>query len=378
MRSMKQGERGAALIETALALPVVLIALYGVTWGIRSGVVAERAESAVRYAGVISAQQNPYHDYSLYSLYNNLGPTSNVQTASCAKPSNLFLTGGTLPVIVPGTQQTQSITPGFWQPDQPPQPFCDATPARQYFAGATRSYVLIQSVPAMNNIVSDGGFLGDKQFGSLLTTSYKFYRSPDLATLMHCANALSTVVSSSLAPAKYGTASQIAPLQTSDFNSTPLTLSTNCTTGIGTQPIPPTPVPNNFGGGATSPPTAGPGGASPTPKPSPSPTPSPATPQPSAAPSAGASAAPSAGPTGGTGGGGGGGGTPATPGPGNGSPGPAPGPTGTATGKPTSAPVTPAPTKPPATPMPTVKPTTPPTPKPLPSPTSSGPPGSIS
>ncbi|MGD0472550.1 MAG: hypothetical protein ABSB70_04965, partial [Candidatus Velthaea sp.] len=117
---MNQNERGAAMIETAIALPVILIALYGVSWGIREGAVSERAESAVRYAGVISAVQDPYHDYSLYALYNNLGATSNVQTALCTPPSSLFVSGGTLPVVIPGTAENQDFTPSFWQPDTPP------------------------------------------------------------------------------------------------------------------------------------------------------------------------------------------------------------------------------------------------------------------
>jgi hypothetical protein len=376
---MRHNERGAALIETALALPVILFALYGASWAIRQGAVSERAEAAVRYAGVISAQQNPYHDYSLYGLYNNLGTTSNVQTSKCTAPNGLLITGGTFPVVIPGTQKNQQLTPSFWQPDFAPVASCASTPVRQLFTGGTRSYLLLQNVPTMGTLVSDGGYFGLTQFGAATQTAYKFYRSPDMATLMHCAQTLSTAVSGSLAPLKYGTAPpKLMPLQAQDFNSSPFAMSPNCTTGIGTQPIAPTPQPTTFAPGTTAP-TATPGPLqSPTAQPSPNPTKTPATPAPSATPTAAASPTPASSPTGGGGGGGGGGnGSPTpTPSPGNGgSPAPIGSPSGAPTGKPTASPV---PTVSPATPKPTTSPTTSPTKKPAPSPSPSQPPGTVS
>jgi Flp pilus assembly protein TadG len=381
MRSMKRGQRGAALIETALAVPVILVALYGVSYGIRVAAVSEHAESAVRYAGVVSAQQNPYHDYSLYALYNNLGTTSNVETNACAQPTSLFLSGGALPVVVPGTQQKQEIVPSFWQPDSAPRPFCDATPERQYFTGATRSYLLLQSVPGIDTVVSDGGYFGTTLFGSAGQTKYKFYRSPDMATLMHCAATLSSSISSSLAPLKYGSAARpLVALQASDFNSAPLGLSPNCA-AIGTQPIVPTPAPQSFVPGTVPSATPGPG-ASPTTPPTPNPTATAATPKPSASPSAAASPTPKASPTGGGGGSGGGGGGNPTPSPSpggkGGSPAPVGSPSGTPTGKPTSIPATPSPSKSPSTPKPTTKPTTSPSATPAPTAKPSAPPGNYS
>ena len=296
---MSERERGAAMIETAIALPVILVALYGVSWGIREGAVSERAESAVRYAGVVSAVQNPYHDYSLYALYNNLGATSNVQTSQCTPPSSLFLTGGTLPVQIPGTPASQSVTPSFWQPDSAPSAFCGSAPVRQLFSGANRSYLLLQSVPSISAVVSDGGFLGTSwTLGNSLATSYNFYRSPDVATLMHCINSVNVPVSASLAPLTYSSSvSTIAPLGAGDFNSQALSLDPNCQSGIGTQPPVPTPVPQQWAGGTTPPPSPGPG-ASPGATPTPNATATPgATPGPTAVPSASPTAAPSATPT---------------------------------------------------------------------------------
>ncbi len=375
---MMRGQRGAALIETALALPVLLVALYGMIWGIRAGAVSERAEAAVRYAGVISAVANPYHDYSLYGVYNNLGTDSAVPTSLCTPPNKLFLSGGTFPVAVPGTAQDSRITPSFWQPVQA-VPSCPTTNVRQLFAGTTQSYLLLQNVPIIDTLVDDGGFFrGDNgPLQSSAQTSDKFYRSADMATLMHCAATLSNAISASLNPSKYSHAGgPSAPLQASDFSLAPIAFSATCVAGIGVQPpTPPQPSPT-FPPGSV--PTNSPGpGPSVTPIASPTPTKPPVTPspKPSATPTAGSTPTPK--PTGGGGSGGGGGGTP-TP-----TPTPKPGccgtpkPVGSPSGAPTAAP-TAAPTKTPSTPVPTTPPTKAPTATPQPSAAPSGPPGGIS
>ena len=72
-RHRRHKERGAALIESAIALPVALLTMYGVLYGTQLGTINERVQSAVRYTGVLATQSQPYHDYSLYMLYNGVG-----------------------------------------------------------------------------------------------------------------------------------------------------------------------------------------------------------------------------------------------------------------------------------------------------------------
>src|ERR1700677_3057006 len=115
VKSPYHRQRGAALLETALVLPVLLGALYAVVWGIRVGVVTERSEQVVRYAGVLEQQQNPYLDYSLYTLYNNLGGVSNVPTQPCAVPNNGFLKGGSI-ASVPGEASSTAEFGAFFLP----------------------------------------------------------------------------------------------------------------------------------------------------------------------------------------------------------------------------------------------------------------------
>ena len=100
--------RGQALVETAVALPVFLLAMFGVVWGLQSGVLGERMQSVARYGGMISAEIHPFQQYSLYAMYAAAG--GNPQQAACvAPPSPLLSQSG--PVASPAPAAAP-----FWQP----------------------------------------------------------------------------------------------------------------------------------------------------------------------------------------------------------------------------------------------------------------------
>jgi hypothetical protein len=301
-------QRGAALLETALVLPVLLGALYAVVWGIRVGVVTERAEEVVRYAGVLQQQQNPYLDYSLYTLYNNLDGTSNVPTQPCAVPNNDFLIGGSVTAFfLPSSLSVACVTPAR----------VDLT------TGYTREYLMLTQAPIVTADVNanfSGTLPGAAALGThTLTRTMPFYRSPDLSSLLHCSPELSAVVTASLEPATDGTTPGVTQALSS-FDSTPLTFTASCNSGAGA----PVPVPSQPPFTPTPPPTptAIATGKAPTPSPS-------------SAPSSAPTAAPTTVPTG--------------------------APTTVPTAKPTtSSTATPTP-KPVSTPAPTPKPTAVPT-----------------
>jgi hypothetical protein len=348
MKSRYHGQRGAALIETALMLPVLLGALYAVVWGIRVGVITERSEEIVRYAGVLQQQQNPYLDYSLYTLYNNINGESNVPTQPCAIPNAAFVTGGSI-ATVPGTTSSNAEFGAFFLPNS--MTVACTTPVRVNLTnGYLREYLLLTQSPQVNaDINADfaGVLPGAADLGThTLTRTMPFYRSPDLASLLHCSPQLSAVITASLDPTTdASTPGVVLPIAAA--NGTPLSFSSSCNSGSGA-PVPVPPQPPFI----------------PTPEPTPSviatgklPTPSPTT-APTAAPTTAPTAAPTAAPTPvptPTGNGGGGGSTPA--------------PTAAPTTAPTAAP-TAAPTSKP-TAAPTAAPTTAPTPKPTPVPTAS-------
>ncbi len=349
VRARFHRQRGAALIETALVLPVLLGALYAVVWGIRVGVVTERAEEVVRYAGVLQQQQNPYLDYSLYTLYNNLNGTSNVPTQPCAVPNSNFLIGGSV-ASVPGVASSSAEFGAFFLPTS--LTVACTTPVRVDLAtGYTRNYLMLTQAPVVTADVNanfSGMLPGAADLGThTLTRTMPFYRSPDLSSLLHCSPALSAVVSASLEPATDGSTPGVTQALSS-FDSTPLSFTSSCNSGAGA----PVPVPSQ-------PPFT------PTPAPTPSaiatgkaPTPSPSV-APSTAPTAGPTLAPTPAPTPG-----GGGGTAA--------------PTAAPTAKPTAAPTTAPTPKPSPTASPTAKPTAKPTPVPTPTASPQPPSGPVS
>jgi hypothetical protein len=314
-------------------LPVLLGALYAVVWGIRVGVVTERSEEVVRYAGVLQQQQNPYLDYSLYTLYNNLGGTSNVPTQPCAIPNNDFLKGGSI-ATVPGVSTSVAEFGAFFLPTS--LTVACTTPVRVALAtGFTRQYLMLTQAPVVTADVSasfSGLLPGAAALGThTLSRSMPFYRSPDLSSLLHCSPQLSTAVTASLEPSTDGSIPGVTQPLTS-LDNTPLSFTASCNSGAGA-PIPVPPQPPFV----------------PTPAPTPSaiatgkaPTPSP-TNAPTAAPTAAPTSAPTPAPTAS----GGGGNTPA----------------------PTSAPTTAPTAKPTPVPTPTIAPTPAPTPKPTPVPT---------
>lgn len=344
-------QRGAALLETALILPVLLGALYAVVWGVRVGVVTERSEEVVRYAGVLQQQQNPFIDYSLYTLYNNLGATSNVPTQPCVVPNENFVTGGSV-ASVPGATFSTAEFGAFFLPTS--LTVACTTPARVALTtGYSRQFLMLTEAPVVSadvNASFSGLLPGAAALGThTLSRSLAFFRSPDLSSLLHCTPQLSTVITASLDPSSDTSAPGVT-LPLASLDTTPIGITTNCNSGAGAPvPIPsqppfiPTPAPT---------PSAIATGKLPTPSPTATPTVAPTT-APTKAPTAAPTATPTAAPTK----------TPTpvpTPSAGGGSP--TPKPTATPTAKPTATP-TPKPS-----PTPTPKPTPTPTPKPSPTP----------
>ena len=117
---MKHAQRGQAVVETVIFLPMFLIALFGIIWTVQAAVQSERVESAVRYAGLISQQANPYVDYSLYSMYTQLGSTL-IPTVTCISPITAPLSDAA-PTYASTHISTVASAP-FWTPASA-QPSC--------------------------------------------------------------------------------------------------------------------------------------------------------------------------------------------------------------------------------------------------------------
>ena len=373
----RHGQRGAALIESAIALPVALLTLYGVLYGTQLGTINERVQSAVRYTGVLAAQAQPYHDYSLYMLYNGLGDNAPVHRGSCPAPPSDVLQGGT-DFAGQSVAVAQFFRPATFTT------ICTPQNAIMSGDGLSRSFIVLESDPVVTaDIPTTYG-----SYGGTATATERFYRSPDLSTVGHClpsvyANTIQLALNPALDSQAAGTTQPLpnippaapleaaacdaaisspAPIPPSSYDPTPappiLSPSPSPTPTPAPTPVPtptpaPTPVPTPTAKPTPSPvptptpvPTATPKPTpvpTPTPKPTPTPVPTP-TPKPTPVPT------PTPKPT-------------ATPTP---APTPTPSPTPVPTPKPTATPV------PTATPIPTPTPKPTKTPKPTPRPTPTG------
>ena len=108
MRFVVMRARGQALIETAIALPVFLLVMFGVVWAMQAGVLGERVELVARYGGMVSARINPYQQYSVYAAYSAAAGAP-LPTSCVTPPPDLIGNAG--PLAAPAT-----ATQPFWQP----------------------------------------------------------------------------------------------------------------------------------------------------------------------------------------------------------------------------------------------------------------------
>lgn len=105
------GARGQALVETAIMLPVVLLALFAVIYFCNLGITDERLQLTARYAAQNLFAADAYPAYSASDLYN-----IPAQTTVCpAPPTTLMYNGAPLTGI--------SSAP-FWNPGNVPTPAC--------------------------------------------------------------------------------------------------------------------------------------------------------------------------------------------------------------------------------------------------------------
>jgi hypothetical protein len=126
-------ERGQALIETVIFMPLLLLSLFGVLWAIQLGVQYERIEVAIRYAGVIQQLVSPYNDYSLSSMYTELGPGPSTPPIPCASPPSTELADGAPYLPMPATRVS---SPPIFTPNSIASPLPCASAGTYGLAGS--------------------------------------------------------------------------------------------------------------------------------------------------------------------------------------------------------------------------------------------------
>ena len=92
--SFFRSDRGQALFETAISLPLFILAMYGLFWAVRTATLSERLQIGARYGGLVSSLKNPYLSYSLYNLYATLDNDAPNTKAPCGPPAQAAAFGG--------------------------------------------------------------------------------------------------------------------------------------------------------------------------------------------------------------------------------------------------------------------------------------------
>ena len=172
-------QRGQTIVEMIVALPIVLLALFGVLYVARVGVINERAELALRYGGITSFDANS-GAYSIENMYQNV--------------SNVYTTPGPCPTPPAGVFSGASPFPGptsapFWQPDDANGPTTTCTPSVLGFGGAqflATHYVMatVVNVTAHVNVPAYlSGLIGS---ASTLSTTAQFEHGAPPAMILYC------------------------------------------------------------------------------------------------------------------------------------------------------------------------------------------------
>ena len=187
---MRQRQRGQALIETVVFLPVALIAIFGVMYFSRYGVLSERAQSAVRYGALVSYQAAPV--YSARGIYDAIA-TGPVAPTAC--PAAV----GTDTVKAISEQNGGGPTPSpYWRPDSATATCMQSTMS---FAGAPTAAFHIFTVTASTATAT---IAVPTVLSSVLGTnasavaSFGYVRSDPPGVIMYCIPTLGPAVAAAL------------------------------------------------------------------------------------------------------------------------------------------------------------------------------------
>jgi Flp pilus assembly protein TadG len=216
-------QRGQALTETALVLPMFLLVLFGIEWSIQTSVIAERAQLAVRFSGLVSDQASQYTNYSVFSFYN----ASSAPALSCTNPTdNVLYQGGSLAT---GPQYTNgTVTPPFFYPAQSSTTNC--TPGVAVLSGGSlvTPLVFIHTLSQITSYTQAQSILQGTLPGFTgVLAQQNYLETPDVPHLLTCYPELQAALPQSLNHTYLGATTAATPIPQSAFT-TPLTVNASC------------------------------------------------------------------------------------------------------------------------------------------------------
>jgi hypothetical protein len=171
--------RGQALVETVIFLPVALLALFGIIFFARYGVLSERAQSAVRYGTLIAYGKAPA--YSAADIYAAIATGGATFPSACAAS----VTTDTVKAI--SEQNAAGPTPApFWRPDTASATCTQATVS---FAGppwAAYHTLTVTSQTATATIAVPAFLANVLGANAAATASFGYARSDPPSVIMYC------------------------------------------------------------------------------------------------------------------------------------------------------------------------------------------------
>lgn len=171
--------RGQALVETVIFLPVALIALFGIIFFSRYGVLAERAQSAVRYGALISYGKAPR--YSAADIYAGIAAGGATRTPAC--PANVQPDT----VKAMSEQHLAGATPApYWRPDSAAVTCTQTSLSFTGSAAAASRVVTVTNLTANATIAVPGYLTNLLGTNAVATASFGYARSDSPSVIMYC------------------------------------------------------------------------------------------------------------------------------------------------------------------------------------------------
>lgn len=171
--------RGQALVETVIFLPVALIALFGIIFFSRYGVLAERAQSAARYGALMSYSTAPV--YSAADIYNA------VAAGGAARPSACPAIVATDTVKALSEQNVAGATPApYWRPDSAAATCSQSIVSFAGSASAASRVLTVTNQTATATIAVPGYLTHLLGANAVATATFGYLRSDPPGVIMYC------------------------------------------------------------------------------------------------------------------------------------------------------------------------------------------------
>jgi Flp pilus assembly protein TadG len=192
---MHRHTRGQALVETVIFLPVALIALFGIIYFGRYGVVSERAQSAVRYGALVS-----YGSTSVYSASGIYDAIASGPVAPAACPANVG--SDTLKAL--SEQNGGAPTPApYWRPDTATATCTQSTVSFAGTASAAYHTFTVTTATTTATVAVPAYLTATLGSQPAAVTTFGYVRSDPPGVIMYCTASLGTAVAAALGAA-YG------------------------------------------------------------------------------------------------------------------------------------------------------------------------------